>query len=66
MIDAFSEPLLDGDIPMGDFGSDMFVCFNDNRAASVDEFELLSVVRHTACMHTGDTKFPAKIVLEPD
>lgn len=44
--------------------SDMLVGLNHNRAASVDEFELLSVVADPACMDTRNTEFPSKVILE--
>lgn len=55
LIDAFPEPLLDCDVPVGNFIPDVFIGFDHYRTACVDQFELLSVVGYPTRVNTCNT-----------
>ncbi len=64
LVYAFSEPLLDCNVPVGDFISDVFVRFDDHGTASVDELELLPVITDSTGMNACNTQLPAKVIFE--
>ena len=66
LVNAFSEPFLNGYVPMRDLIADVFVGFDDHGAAGVDELELFPVEGNSAGVHRGDTQLPSEVVLESD
>lgn len=66
LVNTFSQPLLNGNVPMGYFVSNVFVSFDHYWTACVDKSKLMPIVGDAACMYTGNTQFPSKVVLESD
>lgn len=64
LVHTFSEPFLHCDVPMRNLVSDMLISLYNDRAARIYEFEFISIVRNSAGMNTGDTKFPSKVIFE--
>ena len=66
LINAFSKPLLNSDVPMGNFISDVFIAFNNNWTACIDQFEFFTIITDTTCMDASNTQFPSKVIFEPN
>ena len=64
LVNTFSQPLLNCNVPMWNLVSDVFVTLNNDRTTCIDQFELFSIKTHTTCMYTCNTKFPTKVIFE--
>lgn len=64
LINASIEPLLNMYVPVIDFLSHMYTCFNNYYIDWVDTTEVSSTVTYSWRVHSTHAQFPAEVVLE--
>jgi len=64
LINTFSQPLLNCNIPMWNFASNVFICLSNHWTASINKFKFLTIEWYSTCMDRCYTEFPSKVIFK--